>query len=152
MDFNAFEVERLSAEHVASVTSLWRESMSAALGVLPVNSFESQSYYLQNILPKDYEVWVVIETITSNPVAFMANSETEVNQLYVAPEYQRQGVGSHLIKEAKERSKGVLSLRTFEVNQRAQVFYHVHGFIAYSGSSDNEENLPDLQLVWKRSG
>jgi len=82
----------------------------------------------------------------------MANSETEVNQLYVAPEYQRQGVGSHLIKEAKERSKGVLSLRTFEVNQRAQVFYHAHGFIAYSGSSDNEENLPDLQLVWKRSG
>jgi len=116
MDFSAFEIVRLSPGHVASVTSLWRESMSAALGIPPVNTFESQSYYLQNILPKDYEVWVVIETITSTPVAFMANSEMEINQLYVASAYQRQGIGSHLIKEAKERSKGGLSLRTFDVN------------------------------------
>ncbi|MCG6341335.1 hypothetical protein K6U19_08790 [Vibrio fluvialis] len=62
--------------------------MSLVLGINPVYSFESQAYFLEHILPQDYRVVVVVVVVldesTSRPVAFMASSEFEINQLYVS--------------------------------------------------------------------
>jgi len=150
MDLDIYETVPLSPKHIDPVTSLWREAMSDALGIQPVHSFESHAYFLEHILPKSYKVTVAVSKVNSKPVAFMASSATEVSQLYVALEFQGQGIGSHLLSLAKAQSNGVLTLRTFEINKKAQRFYSAHGFTFSAGNSENEEGLPDLKCVWKR--
>ncbi len=70
-------------------------------------------------------------------------------QLYVSPKLQRKGIGSYLLSQAKEQSNGSLTLRTFEVNEKAQRFYRANGFVVRPGNSENEEGLPDLECEWK---
>lgn len=149
MDLMRFRVTPLIEEHVAQVTELWRVAMTEAIGIAPIHSFESQAYFLQNILPEHYQVQVVQELSTGEPVAFMANNHNDISQLYVSVDYQRIGIGSHLLKLAQSECKGSLTLRTFEVNKSAQCFYEKHGFIAIGGNSDNEEGLPDIVYYWQ---
>jgi len=151
MKLDVYKIVPLSSEHIDQVTSLWRVAMSDALGIQPVHSFESQAYFLEHILPDSYTVTVAVSKVTAKPIAFMASSATEVSQLYVALEFQGQGIGSHLLHLAKSQSDGVLTLSTFEVNKKAQRFYSAHGFTFSAGNSENEEGLPDLKCVWKRS-
>lgn len=121
--------------------------MSLALGINSVHSFESQAYFLEHILPQDYRV-VVLDESTSRPVAFMASSAFEINQLYVSSTCQGLHIGSCLVNLAKKQSKGCLVVRTFDVNQRAKDFYQSHGFTFKVGNSDNEEGLPDIECHW----
>ena len=55
----------------------------------------------------------------------------KVNQIFILPKYQRQGIGSfcmgQLVEEARELGKPVW-LRTFKINQPAKVFYIKLGF------------------------
>ncbi|MBY7896017.1 hypothetical protein KW478_05800 [Vibrio fluvialis] len=102
--------------------------MSLALGINPVHSFESQAYFLDHILPQDYRVVVVPDESTSRPVAFMASSAFEINQLYVSSTCQGLHIGSCLVNLAKKQSKGSLVVRTFDVNQRAKDFLPVTWF------------------------
>lgn len=148
MNLKKYNVERLTSEYVKEVTSLWRESMIEALGIKPVHSFKSQAYFLEHILPNHFQVVVVISSDEAQPVAFMASSEDEINQLYVSPSHQGVGIGTHLLNLAKEQSCGSLTLRTFEINQQAQHFYQSHGFTFTAGNSDNEEGLLDLECKW----
>ncbi|ELE2163852.1 GNAT family N-acetyltransferase [Vibrio fluvialis] len=124
--------------------------MSLALGINPVYSFESQAYFLEHILPQDYRVVVVLDESTSRPVAFMASSEFEINQLYVSSTCQGLHIGSCLVNLTKKQSKGSLVLRTFDVNQRAKDFNQSHGFTFKAGNRDNEEGLPDIECHWTR--
>lgn len=150
MNLRRYNVALLASEHIKDVTLLWRESMTEALGIPPVHSFESQAYFLEHILPDLYQVFVVVSADNLRPVAFMASSESEVSQLYVASDSQGQRIGSYLLNQAKQQSAGTLTLRTFEVNQKAQRFYRAHGFSFYTGDSENEEGLPDLECRWER--
>jgi len=144
-----YQIEPLAPEHVEKVVTLWRASMAEALGIEPIHSFDSQAYFLEHILPVDYQVVVAIHTASAEPVAFMASSENEVNQLYVSPGFQGQGIGSYLLKLAKKQSNGSLYLRTHEVNTRARSFYEAHDFVLTTGGCNNEEGLPDLECRWQ---
>lgn len=144
-------IKPFEAQYAEGVTALWRESMSEAIGIDPVHSFESQLYFLTEILPQNYELFVASDKGTASPVALLVCSLAEINQLYVDRRYQGQGVGSALLKIAMERSAGTLRLRTFEVNHKAQRFYEGFGFVAIGGDSNNEEGLPDILYEWRRA-
>jgi len=146
-----FIIRAFDLKDAEPVTDLWRESMSEAIGIDPVHSFESQLYFLTEILPQNYELFVAADRATNTPIALLVCGPAELNQLYVDRRYQGQGVGSALLKIAMERSAGTLRLRTFEVNQKAQRFYERFGFVAIGGDSDNEEGLPDILYEWRRA-
>lgn len=146
-----FAIRPFGFKDAERVTSLWRESMSDAIGIDPIHSFKSQLYFLTEILPQSYELFVATDKATDTPVALLVCSLGEINQLYVDQRYQGQGVGSALLKIAMERSAGTLRLRTFEVNHKAQRFYERFGFVAIGGDSDNEEGLPDILYEWRRA-
>lgn len=145
-----FSVRPFSTDDAERVTTLWRESMSAAIGIESIHSFESQLYFLTQVLPQHYTVLVAVDDMVDIPIAFTAYSPTEVNQLYVDVMYQGQGIGAALIQLALRDSSGSLQLRTFEVNQKAQRFYERYGFVAIGGDSNNEEGLPDILYEWRR--
>jgi GNAT superfamily N-acetyltransferase len=136
------------AEHADDVTTLWRESMQAAIGIPPVHDFESQRFFLTHILPEKFEVFVVLKKYTGDVLAFLACNESEISQLYVHQEHQGYGIGHALVEHAKQQSCGTLKLYTFDVNKNARRFYEREGFTGSVGNTENEEGLLDWEYVW----
>ena len=74
----------------------------------------------------------------------------EILHLYVAPPWQRQGVGASLLHQAKVALPSGLGLAVFEANHAARAFYERHGFRAgaFRPGTANEEGVPDIRYVW----
>lgn len=81
----------------------------------------------------------------------IAFREGWVDQLYVLPPMQGQGVGSRLLDIAKT-SHHRLNLWTFQRNEGARHFYEAQGFQAVreTDGADNEEREPDILYSWRR--
>lgn len=79
----------------------------------------------------------------------IAYNDREINQLYIHINYQGIGIGRTLLNKAKAQSSGKLTLYTFEVNKKAQLFYEKNGFKIVGKGHENEENLPDIQYEWR---
>ena len=94
------------------------------------------------------DVWVA--DVGSRIVAMMALDGDLIDQLYVLPECQGQGIGDRLLAEAKRQRPRRLRLYTFQSNVRARQFYEARGFapIQFGDGSSNEERAPDVLYEW----
>jgi ribosomal protein S18 acetylase RimI-like enzyme len=94
-------------------------------------------------------VWLSIAA-SEAVVAVMVLDDSWIDQFYVDPQWTGRGIGGHLIEHAKSRRPDGLQLWTFVTNAPAQRFYQRHGFtvVETTDGSGNEENEPDLRLVW----
>jgi len=81
----------------------------------------------------------------------IAFREGWVDQLYILPPVQGQGIGSRLLDIAKANHDR-LDLWTFRTNEGARRFYGYHGFAAVreTDGADNEEREPDILYSWRR--
>lgn len=145
-------VRRAEPDEAAAITDVWLRSRRAAAPTVPPPAHtdaEIRGWFRDVVLP-NLEVWVIGPR--SRPVAMMVINGNWIEQLYVAPDRQRQGHGSRLIRFAQRRRRE-LRLRTFESNRPARAFYEAHGFHT-SGppDSDNEEHTPALVYRWSRAG
>ena len=103
--------------------------------------------FFRDRLLVESEVWVA-ETPTSR-TGLMAMRGPWIRQLTVFPEHQRQGIGSALLRKARERSPQELRLFTFQRNHPARAFYEHHGFVAIAfGLSPAPEIEPDVEYRW----
>jgi putative acetyltransferase len=95
----------------------------------------------------DCEVWGAIE---GKLIGFIAFRKGWVDQLYVAPGWQRRGVGQALLRIAMAGSSG-LQLWTFQRNTAARRFYERLGFVAVeqTDGNRNEEHEPDMHYRWQ---
>jgi GNAT superfamily N-acetyltransferase len=81
--------------------------------------------------------------------AVMVLEDDWIDQLYVDPEWLRQGLGSQLVDLAKELRPHGLQLWCFQSNARARHFYEGCGFVAIETTDgDNEEGAPDVRYRW----
>lgn len=97
----------------------------------------------------DCKVWGAYDE--QGLVGFIAFCEGSVEQLYVLPRSQGQGVGSRLLAIA-QRSSSELSLWTFQRNEPARRFYEKRGFVTIeqTDGTRNEEHEPDVLYRWHR--
>lgn len=80
---------------------------------------------------------------------FVAFTEGDLDQLYVKPGCQGEGIGSALLGMAQERTR-VLELWTYAQNQNARQFYEKRGFYQIDATDgDNEERQPDIKYRWE---
>lgn len=95
--------------------------------------------------------WVRILRDRRGPAAFIARDGARIHALYVHPRARRNGLGRTLLAEAKGQSAW-LELWVAEANTPARRFYRDEGFVeARRGiGQGNDENLPDIQMVWSR--
>ncbi len=142
-----FQLRRLEPGDADTTVQMWRDSYRQALGIEPMHNAEAQKAYLLDVLLPNYSVLLALDN--ERPVGLLVCDAEWVEQLYVAPGYQGQGIGSQLLAWAKSESCGHLQLRTFAHNQVARSFYQHHGFVAIGGDSDNEEGLPDILYRWQ---
>lgn len=140
-------------EDFDAVTILWRIAREKSLPEFQMMKghffYEDQNYFQNHIL-KENQVWVV--EVDDRPVAFMAMNKDFIDQLYIHPDYWRQGIGNVLLQFARQRSPEHLWLFTLQVNLNARAFYEKNGFVAEKfGMSPPPESEPDVEYHWHNS-
>ena len=96
---------------------------------------------------KSCEVWGAFgDTAMIGMIAFR---EDWIDQLYVLPQAQGQGIGTKLLQVA-QRSFGRLQLWTFQRNLPARRFYEGRQFVLVeeTDGAGNEEKEPDAHYLW----
>jgi ribosomal protein S18 acetylase RimI-like enzyme len=147
LDQNKVIIIPYESKYAEQTVKMWRDSKYKAIGQKEVHSFESHVYFLNNILHKEYRVDIALWN--ERVVGIIAYNESEINQLYIHNDHQGKGIGKSLLKKAKEQSSGRLTLYTFEINKKAQLFYEMNGFKIIGRGHQNEENLPDILYEWR---
>jgi ribosomal protein S18 acetylase RimI-like enzyme len=71
-----------------------------------------------------------------------------LDQLYIANEYQHQGLGTFWLEEAKRRYPEQLELYTLASNIGAIKFYEKNGFKVKARGIAPDEKVPDILLAW----
>jgi ribosomal protein S18 acetylase RimI-like enzyme len=135
-------------EYAERTVKMWRDSKYEAIWQKEIHSFDNHVHFLNHILPEVFQVDLVL--VDDKVVGMIAYNESEINQLYIHTSYQGIGIGEMLLNRAKEQSSGVLTLFTFEINEKARRFYEKHGFKIIGRGHENEENLPDILYEWKK--
>jgi ribosomal protein S18 acetylase RimI-like enzyme len=147
-----FFIRDYRPEDFDAVTILWRISREKSLPEFQHAKghffYEDQDYFREHIL-KENKVFVVESD--QRPIAFMAIKDEFIDQLYVHPDYQNQGVGKTLLDYARKLSPEHVWLYTLQINLNARVFYEKNGFIAEKyGISPPPESEPDVEYHWRK--
>lgn len=147
---DAIEIRRARPEDGPGVGDVWLDAWYATFEFPPGHPDEDVRHWLADELPRIYEMWVAVAP-DGRVVGLMAVSETMVEQLYVAPDHHRLGIGSRLLALAKELRPDGLDLYCFQANHRARRFYEARDFveIARGDGSGNEEHQPDIRYAWR---
>jgi L-amino acid N-acyltransferase YncA len=100
--------------------------------------------WIEHVVLPHQDVWVV--EVDDRVVGVAALDGKVLEQLYVLPSHQGQGVGSDLLQVAMGAAGDTLKLWTFQRNTTARAFYERHGFSAvrFTNGADNEELEPDV--------
>ena len=143
-------------EHRLELIQLWRKSFAKAMGIEEDTREEAVNEHLAYL--QTYNPEIIRVALENNKiVGFMAKEENTIKDLFIDVEYQRRGLGSCFIRQAKEEEK-FLTLSTFQLNKGAQKFYEFHdfviarrGFAGVEGNAwaNNKEELADITYEWK---
>ena len=98
------------------------------------------------------EVWVA--EAEGSVVGYARLHEDWLDDLYVHPRHQGQGVGAALLDLTKARRPGGFGLWVFERNTPARRFYARAGLVEVerTDGSGNEEGEPDVRVLWRGVG
>jgi len=107
---------------------------------------DARAFFRGKILPS-CAVWVAERS--EDLVGLIAIDPPWIRQLAVFPEHQRRGVGTALLRRARECSPAEVRLYTFQRNDKARAFYEKHGFhVVALGVSPAPELEPDVEYRW----
>ena len=144
-------VRRYRPEDFDPVNDLWRRSRLAAFPDVQTRTgytAEDDRDHFREVVQVKNDVWVA--EVDGRPAAFMAIAGDFIDQLYVAPEHQRRGIGAALLAHARALSPSGLRLFTFQVNANGRAFYEKHGFVIIRlGVSPPPESEPDIEYHWR---
>jgi ribosomal protein S18 acetylase RimI-like enzyme len=147
-----FVIREYRADDFDAVTVLWRISREKSLPDFQREKgyffYEDRDYFQNHVLIEN-EIWVA--DVDNYPVAFIAMNDEFVDQLYIHPNYWRQGIGNALLNFAREQSPEHVWLYTLQVNVNARAFYEKNGFVAEKfGVSPPPESAPDVEYHWRK--
>ena len=123
----------------------WHYSFSEIQHPQPYNVWKDR---FRDELVRRGEVWVA--EVEGQIVGFIVvfKDECELNQIFVDPTYQNKGIGTVLLKKAKEISPQGLRLKTLQSNTKACLFYEKHDFTAGKMSTNKINGQPNIEYKW----
>jgi GNAT superfamily N-acetyltransferase len=140
------QLEEFREELARDLVSMWRESFELGVGVADPHPLEEQERALIEKVARNNTVRVAF--LDRRLVGFVAATPTSIAQLYVRKGFHRRGIGSQLLRWAKEQSSGSLWLYTFARNAGARAFYERNGFRIISLGHELEWDLDDVKYEW----
>lgn len=139
-------------EDAPTVVMIFREAREEMAYLPTVHTDEETNNYFSGLVRAGK-----IQVIKENGVitGFMHTEDGWIHHLYIAPRFQRRGLGKLLLEKAKEDNPNGLQLWVFEANTEAIKFYERESFLLIEKrdqkKTTNEENLPDRKYQWKSS-
>lgn len=88
-------ITQYHSKYAEQTVEMWRESKERAIGQKEGHSFENHIYFLNYILPEQYQIDIVL--MGDKVVGMIAYNEREISQLYIHIEYQGFGIGQILL-------------------------------------------------------
>ncbi len=149
VDIGSVVIRRAVNSDAAAVADVWVRSFAAALPeVRRAHTDQQVRAWFRDVVPAG-GTWVA--AVDDVVVGMMVLDGPELEQLYVDPPWWGRGIGGRLMELAKKHHPTGLSLRTFQVNDRARRFYERHGFVATESTDGhrNEEHEPDVRYIWR---
>ncbi len=141
------------AADAAAVADVYLASRRAFVGFAPLVHTDAEvRHWIAGHLISLGAVTVAVQD--AQTVGFLAVSREDgfgwIDQLYLAPGFTGNGIGTRLLTQAKSDLGSVIRLHTFQANAGARRFYERQGFhaIAFGDGSANEENCPDVLYEW----
>jgi putative acetyltransferase len=146
---DGMQVRRATADDRDVLFDVWLKSVRAT------HTFVSEAD-IQSFIPlvRDYlgssatEFWVLC-TAEGTVMGFMGLAGSNVESLFFAPEFHRQGGGRRLIQHARTR-EGELTVAVNEQNTPAVAFYKACGFVVEDRSELDETGRPYPLLHLRR--
>ncbi len=140
---------RAVPDDAAAIADVYLGSFRFAYDFPPAHTDDEVRAWVAGRVVPGLETWVA--EADGEVVAMLALDETMLDQLYVRPDRQGEGIGGALVDLAKARRPDGLDLNTFQVNDRARRLYERHGFevVTLGDGSGNEEGQPDVRYRWR---
>ena len=145
-----FTLRRAVPEDAGAIAEVHIISMRTAMPWLPdLHTNEETHAWVREVLLPRQEVWVA--EAAGRVVGMAALGEEMLQQLYIHPDVQGQGIGGALFTLATERYPAGFTFYAFQRNARARAFYEARGCVAvaFGDGSGNEEGEPDVLYAWK---
>lgn len=140
-------IRRYMDSDLNEVVSLWHRSWTNAFPNLKhPQSYEQWRLRFQNNYVNKDEVWVA--TISEQIVGFVVVSGSEIAQIFVDVDAQRNGIGTALLNQAKQISPSGLRLTTLQQNMQARQFYEKHGFVAGATGVNPINGQPNIEYCY----
>ena len=132
------------------LVSRWHETNLISykyVGELQKHTLDGAKRFFRNEVLTACQIWVAERS--GQLLGVLALEVPWIRQFAIFPEFQRQGVGTALLRKARECSPAELRLFTFQRNTAARAFYEKHGFsrVAF-GISPAPELEPDVEYRW----
>jgi GNAT superfamily N-acetyltransferase len=143
-------LKRLELADMDAAARVHRTAFDQALPALAgLHTPEEDRWFFRERVFAVCELWGAFnEAGMTGMIAFRSEW---IDQLYVLPEAQGQGIGSALLEMA-QTTFDRLQLWTFQRNAKARRFYEARGFrlVRQTDGSRNEEQEPDALYLWTR--
>lgn len=143
-------LRRATADDVEAIADTFAASRAEAMPWLPVlhTHDDDRAHFARRVA--EQEVWVAEED--ARIVGFASLHDGWLNDLYVAPEHQRRGIGDALFGRARESMPHGFRWWVFQWNERARRFYEARGGVVLElNDAGGEEQLPDALYEWRPS-
>ena len=150
MTSSVLSIRQLELADMDAAARVHRSSFDHALPWLTgLHTPEEDRWFYRERMFKTCALWGAFDDNVMT--ALIAFRDDWIEQLYVLPEAQGQGVGAELLDVAKRASER-LQLWTFQRNARARRFYEARGFVLVeqTDGAGNEEKEPDARYLWTR--
>ncbi|MBD2089361.1 GNAT family N-acetyltransferase [Microcoleus sp. FACHB-1515] len=93
-------------------------------------------------------IWVAADG--DRILGFIVVGAGAIEQLFVAGDAQRNGIGAALLSQAKQMNPDGLRLTTLQQNQQARRFYEKHGFVSGETGVNPINGQPNIAYYWNQ--
>jgi ribosomal protein S18 acetylase RimI-like enzyme len=139
-------IKELDVSKIDSIMKIWLEANIIAHNFILEDYWKSNYDFVKEVLPES-TVFVYEEyDETKGFIGIMENSY--IAGLFVAPQYQSNGIGSRLIEKCKENYP-ILKLDVYAKNLKAVQFYKKHGFKIERERENDETKEIEYSMIWE---
>ncbi len=136
-------------DDLAAVSEIHLAARAKAVPAMPplVHTPDEVRSFHASLDLEEQTMWVAE---TDRVIAYSELKGDWLDDLYVHPAHQGEGIGAALLDVAKAGRPDGFCLWVFESNRGARRFYERHGLVALEATdgSGNEERAPDVRMAW----
>lgn len=134
-------LRRSRHEDCEALFTVWLRSVRATHRFVAEADLDMFTPLVREYLASEAEIWALAPAGGGQPIGFMGLAGSNIDSLFLAPEWHRRGWGRRLVDHARTL-RGLLTVDVNEQNVAAVAFYRACGFTVASRSDLDDMGRP----------